>query len=169
MKWFSWKRLCVPKEFGGLGLKELKKFNLALLAKQGWRLLVEANPLVSAIMKARYYPKSSVLMAELGNNPSYVWRGIYKALGLVKDGARRKIGNGDSTTVWQIPWLPDVSNGFMHTEECTQLREIKVSNLMKMGEKVWDVDLLSDLFCPRDIALIKRIPIPMVDESDSWY
>ncbi|KAL8109885.1 hypothetical protein AgCh_025832 [Apium graveolens] len=55
------------------------------------------------------------------------------------------------------------------TEECPQLGNIKVSNLMKMGEMDWDVDLLSDLFCPRDIALIKRIPIPMVDESDSWY
>lgn len=50
VKWFSWKRLCVPKEFGGLGLKELKKVNMAMLAKQGWRLLVEANSLVSAIV-----------------------------------------------------------------------------------------------------------------------
>lgn len=30
----SHERLCVPKEFGGLGLKELKKFNMAMLAKQ---------------------------------------------------------------------------------------------------------------------------------------
>lgn len=32
------------KEFGGLGLKELKKFNIAMLAKKGWRLLTESNP-----------------------------------------------------------------------------------------------------------------------------
>ena len=80
VKWCAWKRLCMPKDFGGLGLKELTKFNRAMLAKQGWRLLIEANPLVSAIMKARYYPGTSVLNAELGSNPSYVWRGIFQAL-----------------------------------------------------------------------------------------
>lgn len=35
IKWFACKRLCMPKEFGGLGLKKLNKFNIAMLAKQG--------------------------------------------------------------------------------------------------------------------------------------
>lgn len=84
----------MPKEFGGLGLKELKKFNMAMLAKQGWRLLTEANPLVSAVMKSKYYAGKNLLNVELGCNPSYVWRGIFAALDAVKAGARRKIGNG---------------------------------------------------------------------------
>ncbi|XP_074374523.1 uncharacterized protein LOC141714927 [Apium graveolens] len=115
---------------------------MAMLAKQGWRLLVDANPLVSAIIKARYYSNTNVMMAELGNNPSYVWRGIYQALAIVKSGARRKIGNVETTTV---------------------------SSLMNVGGKSWDIDLLNDLFCPRDVALIQRIPIPMIDSQDSWY
>lgn len=50
----------MPKEFGGLGLKELKKFNMAMLAEQGWRLLTEANPLVSAVMKSKYYARKNL-------------------------------------------------------------------------------------------------------------
>ncbi|XP_074363033.1 putative mitochondrial protein AtMg01250 [Apium graveolens] len=51
------------KQYGGLGMREPRKFNLSMLAKQGWRLLKENNSLVSAVMKEKYYPNSSFLDA----------------------------------------------------------------------------------------------------------
>ncbi|VFQ64823.1 unnamed protein product [Cuscuta campestris] len=51
--WMAWDRLCVPKKFGGLGFKDLRAFNLALLGKQGWRFLTDPQSLVARIYKAR--------------------------------------------------------------------------------------------------------------------
>ncbi|PNX91435.1 hypothetical protein L195_g047566, partial [Trifolium pratense] len=39
----SWEKVCLPKDKGGLGIKNLALFNLALLCKWKWRCLNERN------------------------------------------------------------------------------------------------------------------------------
>lgn len=41
--WVSWKSFCKPKSKGGLGVKNLEAFNLALLVKWRWKFLVERD------------------------------------------------------------------------------------------------------------------------------
>lgn len=43
--WLSWDKICAPKEEGGMGFRDWKAFNMALLAKQGRRLQTCPNSL----------------------------------------------------------------------------------------------------------------------------
>ena len=55
-----------------MGFKDLRDFNLALLAKQGWRILKNPNSLLHSVFKAKYFAKVSFMDAQLGRSPSYV-------------------------------------------------------------------------------------------------
>lgn len=56
ISWMCWDRMSHSKAYGGMGFRKLRSFNIALVGKQGWRLLINENSLVSRVYKARYYP-----------------------------------------------------------------------------------------------------------------
>ncbi|KAI3447058.1 hypothetical protein Pfo_003723 [Paulownia fortunei] len=76
--WVVWNKLCTQKEVGGMGsFRQLKAFNLALLAKQGWWIFSQPQSLLSRIYKAKYFPNTYFLEANLGPRPSYTQRSIF--------------------------------------------------------------------------------------------
>ena len=61
---------------GGLGFRDLEIFNLALLARQAWRLMTDETSLSAKVLKVVYFPQCSLLEAELGSHPSQIWRAV---------------------------------------------------------------------------------------------
>ncbi|KAM1191401.1 hypothetical protein PS2_011695 [Malus domestica] len=76
MHWISWKKMKRQKRYGGLDFRDLLAFNIAYLAKNGWRLLHNPDTLLGKILKEKYFPDRSFMEATLGRRSSWGWKGI---------------------------------------------------------------------------------------------
>jgi hypothetical protein len=57
--WVPWDIMLRPKDYGGMGFRDMRLFNQALLARQAWRLIQFPDTLCAQILKAKYYPMDS--------------------------------------------------------------------------------------------------------------
>ncbi|XP_027095016.2 uncharacterized protein [Coffea arabica] len=70
MHWVFWRKMSMKRNEGGLGFKDIEAYNKALLGKQIWRIITKPNLLVSKVLKARYFPKDSILSCKTHRNAS---------------------------------------------------------------------------------------------------
>ena len=165
--WVSWDVMTRPKHLGGLGFRDLEIFNLALLARQAWRLLQEPMSLSARILTAAYYPNYSVLDAELGPRPSQIWRAILEGRDLLRQGLIRRIGNEHSTEIWTDNWIP---------KEMTPRPIVSlvphpprhVSELLSPATASWNEGLVRSVFLPIDAEAILKIPVCTKNIDDFW-
>lgn len=79
LHWIAWNEICTPKDFGGLGFRDIHDFNIALLTKQLWRLIHYPNSLLARVLKGRYCNHTFLLEDWRTYSPSYVWCNIMTA------------------------------------------------------------------------------------------
>jgi hypothetical protein len=107
MHWIRWSQLARPKSEGGMGFRDLKYFNMAMLGKQAWRLMTNPTSLCARILKGKYFPNSNILQAKKGKHTSHTWRAIYDGKNVLQKGIIKRIGNGQNTKVWEDNWIPN--------------------------------------------------------------
>lgn len=103
----------------------------------------------------------------MGANPSYIWRSVYASQDLIKRGVLCRVGNGNAVNILNVPWLPVETDPYIHTANVA-LQNQKVNSLMITGEKIWDEDLIRDVFDDRDANIILNIPLNE-EVKDNWY
>ena len=88
LAWLSWEKMCLLKERGGMRFRDLRLFNLALLAKHGWRFQTNPFSLFYRVYKENNFLSYEFVEAGMGCQPSYAWRSIMAAQPLVRHGMR---------------------------------------------------------------------------------
>ena len=144
MRWFAWWRMCVPKNRGRMGFRDLHAFNLAMLAKQVWRLIINPNSLCAKISKAKYYPNSGILMAGPKKGSSFTWQSIFAGIQTFRREHIWHVGNGSSINIWEVHWIPLSPNKKVITRRGQILLKI-VDELMSPIDGTWDEDMLTSI------------------------
>ncbi|KAL4281751.1 hypothetical protein GQ457_03G032150 [Hibiscus cannabinus] len=163
--WTTWSTLSLPKIAGGMGFRDLAKFNIALLAKPGWNLIVNPNSLLARVYKAKYFPNGDFLSARLGSYSSYTWKSIWCSRGLLEQGLGWRIGNGSSINIWQDAWIAGHGNGRV-SGVSPDFHYSKVSELIDFHTHTWKHELCRTLFTPLQAAQVFCIPLPLCPSTD---
>ena len=167
--WTSWEKLSKPKRVGGLGFRDLHAFNIAMLARQAWRLIQNPNSLCAQVLSARYYPNDSILNASPKGGISYTWRSILKGINLLKKGIIWRVGSGNNINIWSDPWIPRGSTRRVITQRGRNAIT-KVNELIDPTTNNWDEDLVRQTFLPEDAKIILQLPIhEHNDDIIAWH
>ncbi|GKV46603.1 hypothetical protein SLEP1_g53576 [Rubroshorea leprosula] len=166
--WMEWKKLATSKRTGGLGFRAMRDFNLAMLGKQGWRLLTYPDSLAARLMKAKYFPRSDLLHAEPKSPCSFTWRSIWYSAALLKQGCRRLIGDGRSTKIWGDPWLSGNMQFYVQSPRPQGCDLRFVSELIDEETTSWRRDLVLETFNAHEAQLILAMPLSWMRREDNW-
>ncbi|XP_048613347.1 uncharacterized protein LOC125587196 [Brassica napus] len=166
--WAKWENVCLPKEEGVIGFCLIHEFNLALLAKQLWRLVQCPDSLVARVLRGRYYRMTSPLRVNSASSPSYVWTSIFAARKLLLLVIRQKIHSGYEVKVWEDLWIPTTPARPATPVAPVMHPNMRVSDLINQDSKEWDVEILEDYVHPDDIPLIRSMAISSTHRGDTF-
>jgi hypothetical protein len=128
--WIKWQNICNHKKKIGMGFRNPRALNEALLAKQGWRLITHPKSLVAQILKAKYYPKEHFMKATAKHNMIYTLRSIMHASCVLKNGCLWTIGNGDNIDLWEDNWIHKRGNASTWSSKPDSTNYQKVKDIL---------------------------------------
>lgn len=100
----SWNSCCLPKDEGGLGLRNLSIWNKVLNLRLAWVLFSNSCSLWVAWQKDHRLKCSSFWNSELKESDSWIWKFILSLRPLAKQFIGCEIGDGKSASFWLENW-----------------------------------------------------------------
>jgi hypothetical protein len=152
-----------------MGFRDLHCFNMAMLAKQVWRLLSEPNSLCARVLRAKYYSDGKLLIAKLKSGSSFTWQSIMAGLECFKKGCIWRVGDGTKINIWEINWIPSSQNLKIMTPRGSTLLNC-VNDLINPATGQWDEELITYFFWHVDVHRILQISLsPDREDFVAWH
>ena len=126
-------------------MRDFLKFNDALLAKIGWRLINNPASLLGKILQGKYFPDGDFLTAGEASVMSHSWRGVLIGRDLLTKNIGWVIGNGHSISIWRDLWLNLSKQESPMGPPTEQSAGLMVSALVDANSGQWNIDLIQRL------------------------
>ena len=94
--WVKWETVCLQKEDGGLGVKDINLFNSSLLGKWKWNLFHSQGELWARVLESKYVGWRGLSEITRGKGESVWWRDLKLVLNQSHHGAIMK-----NKTAWR--------------------------------------------------------------------
>ena len=104
--WISWSLCCTPKDKGGLGIKDIKTLNKALLFKWKWLLFHQADQLWNSILVSKYNGWRGLGRGPPKHSFSTWWADLrditqHQSMSVAANQICWKLGRGDQFLFWE--------------------------------------------------------------------
>ena len=77
----------------------------------------------------------------------------------IVEGCTVESANGDAISVWNDAWLPSTAHPRIEAQVVPGFEDMKVSALIDLATKKWDLNMLNGLFTTQEVELISSIPL----------
>jgi hypothetical protein len=101
----SWRHVTMKKEFGGLGVPDLRKLNLYLLASWVKRYSMDEGKFWKRLVDFKYMTCSPNILACRDLGVSNFWKGVMWAAQAARIRYKWKVGCGRKVRFWENMWL----------------------------------------------------------------
>ncbi|WMV19115.1 hypothetical protein MTR67_012500 [Solanum verrucosum] len=105
----KWAKITMPKQFGGLGIKDLALHNKCMLMKWHWRYNQETIGLWKEVIQEKFGSTrhwcSNEVTIPYGTG---VWKAIRKLWEVFYSNATLKVGSGEHIQFWKDTWLGNI-------------------------------------------------------------
>ena len=162
--WKRWECLTKSKRDGGLGFRDFNHMNLALLAKQAWRVIKQPGLLWVRILKSIYFPNHNFLQAKKKRGASWIWASILQGRDFLIRNGQWVVGDGKTIRIWKDKWLPS----HQLIPDPTDAREDTVSSLIDPINHSWDYDKLKTSLPTQAAIQACQIPISYTGAADRF-
>ncbi|KAA3483062.1 reverse transcriptase [Gossypium australe] len=138
--------------------QRVNSWSIKYISQGALALLRNPNSLLARTLEAKYYKDSDFLKSELGNLPSFTWKSVWAAKGLLLQGMGWRIGDGQKVAIWNDKWVPgnEALNG---QNSSINFNLEKVADLFEPNTRKWNEDLILNTFTVRDTERILCIPL----------
>ncbi|KAG8060373.1 hypothetical protein GUJ93_ZPchr0002g26796 [Zizania palustris] len=101
----NWAMICSPKDYGGLGVLDLKWMNIALMGKWLWKFETESGIWQTLLSNKYSRHKKPLCLMESKMGDSQFWKTLMRIKPLYRKFCRMKIGNGENISFWEDTWV----------------------------------------------------------------